>query len=24
VVGPTYYLIVGRANILRWFRQLGY
>jgi hypothetical protein len=21
VVGPTYYLIVGRARILRWFRQ---
>lgn len=24
VVGPTYYLIIGRARILRWFRQTGY
>jgi hypothetical protein len=24
VVGPTYYLIIGRARILRWYRQLGY
>ena len=24
VVGPTYYLITGRARILRWFGQLGY
>ena len=24
VVGPTYYLIVGRARIMRGFRQLGY
>jgi len=23
VVGPTYYLIIGRARILRWFRQVG-
>ena len=24
VVGPTYYLIIGRARTLRWFRQTGY
>jgi len=23
VVGPTYYLIIGRARILQWFRQVG-
>ena len=23
VVGPTYYLIVGRARILRWIREVG-
>ena len=23
VVGPTYYLIIGRARILRWYRQTG-
>ena len=23
VVGPTYYLITGRARILRWYRQVG-
>ena len=23
VVGPTYYLIIGRARILRWYRQVG-
>ena len=23
VVGPTYYLIIGRARTLRWFRQTG-
>ena len=24
VVGPTYYLIIGRARILRWHRQVGF
>jgi hypothetical protein len=24
IVGPTYYLIIGRARILRWYRQTGY
>ena len=24
VIGPTYYLIIGRARILRGFRQTGY
>ena len=23
VVGPTYYLIIGRARILRWIREVG-
>ena len=23
IVGPTYYLIIGRARTLRWFRQTG-
>jgi hypothetical protein len=23
VVGPTYYLITGRARLLRWYRQAG-
>jgi hypothetical protein len=23
IVGPTYYLIIGRARILRWYRQTG-
>ena len=23
VVGPTYYLIMGRARILRWIREVG-
>jgi hypothetical protein len=23
VVGPTYYMIIGRARILRWIREVG-
>lgn len=23
IVGPTYYLIIGRARTLRWYRQTG-
>jgi hypothetical protein len=23
VVGPTYYLIIGRARILRWIHEVG-